>query len=505
MATVRKLRQLPQTYGLSGRRTRTPIVQSYGERGRRNYSIPELAQLQEISQGAKEVRIPKLPEPPFQTKMQGGGGPGMGQVGTEGLGQIDPDSNALSETIGNSIMGSAVGRGVKGGASMGLMGLLAKAPNEAILQAIPSALISSSLAPIGLINTIGGGIVAGELGQNAADDAVDQGYVLTPSDVEGVAAAGARGASSRGGLIGMGIKGAKSYIPGQRSPIQDAEEIAGQWAANSHVANITAMGPPPGSGIGGFGGTGPGANNFGVTDAGLVGPADSNEAISQAFGVTQGPSGSGSVGGIPQPPAMTGANIGVGNAPASVTTPGAQQQGGLVERGFSAPQGAPGTTTGNYGGRGGGGGSGSVGGNMGGDLGAPGSSPGAPGIGGPGADGGGGGGGGGTVICTELHRQGLMSDEVYKKDALYGSSLDDNVMDGYQVWGKPLARAMAKCHVLTMIVKPFALRWANHMAGNHNWFGAVSLRAGIPMCRAIGYCVAKMSCLLKRQVQSTSQ
>jgi hypothetical protein len=103
------------------------------------------------------------------------------------------------------------------------------------------------------------------------------------------------------------------------------------------------------------------------------------------------------------------------------------------------------------------------------------------GIGGEGADG-----GDGTVICTELHRQGLMSDEVYKVDSEYGKSLDGDIIRGYQSFGIPIARAMAKSPILTAIVKPMALKWAYHMAGQHNIFGKIALTLGIPVCRWIG-------------------
>ena len=92
-------------------------------------------------------------------------------------------------------------------------------------------------------------------------------------------------------------------------------------------------------------------------------------------------------------------------------------------------------------------------------------------------------GGEGTYICTELHRQGLMSDEIYEADAAFGRTLPDEVMEGYSVFAIPVARWMAKSRLLTAVIKPFALRWANHMAGSENWFGKWALKAGIPFCR----------------------
>jgi len=128
---------------------------------------------------------------------------------------------------------------------------------------------------------------------------------------------------------------------------------------------------------------------------------------------------------------------------------------------------------------------GGAGAGAGGSLG-PAGTPGATGMGGPVGGDGGDGGGDGTVICTELHRQGLMPEEIYKADSEYGKSLDDDTMRGYLSWGIPVAGAMGKSPILTAIVKPFALNWAYHMAGEHNSFGKIALAVGIPICRWLG-------------------
>ena len=178
----------------------------------------------------------------------------------------------------------------------------------------------------------------------------------------------------------------------------------------------------------------------------------------------------------------------LGNVMSAATGRGATENTiNMIATGPTSNQGDP--TTGNYGG--------AEGGSTGTGVGS--SAPGSPGVGGLGGEtgatgqgeGGDGGGGGGTVVCTELHRQGLMSDEIYEKDVLYGSTLDDHARDGYLVWGKPLAALMAKSRLLTTIVKYPALKWANHMAGSPNWFGYVALRVGIPMCRMI----SRLKCL----------
>lgn len=95
----------------------------------------------------------------------------------------------------------------------------------------------------------------------------------------------------------------------------------------------------------------------------------------------------------------------------------------------------------------------------------------------------------GTVICTELYRQGLMSKEIYQKDQAYGEHFianDPEVYYGYALWATPIAKGMAKSKLLTNIMKPFALAWANQMAGNNNNLGRAILWIGVPICRLIG-------------------
>jgi len=107
----------------------------------------------------------------------------------------------------------------------------------------------------------------------------------------------------------------------------------------------------------------------------------------------------------------------------------------------------------------------------------------APGVAADGGDGG----GDGTVICTELHRQGLMPDDIYKADADFGKSLDDDTIRGYHLWGKPVARAMRKSPLLTWLIKPLVLSWAHTMAGSgSSLFWSLALKMGMPVCRFIG-------------------
>lgn len=98
----------------------------------------------------------------------------------------------------------------------------------------------------------------------------------------------------------------------------------------------------------------------------------------------------------------------------------------------------------------------------------------------------------GKVICTELHRQGLLSDEVYAADARFGRKQDGDVMAGYHAWAIPLVRAMRESRLVAALVKPIALSWAENMAymegvrDKPNHIGAIIHKIGLPICRFIG-------------------
>ncbi|MEG3619000.1 hypothetical protein V5T82_11085 [Magnetovibrio sp. PR-2] len=106
---------------------------------------------------------------------------------------------------------------------------------------------------------------------------------------------------------------------------------------------------------------------------------------------------------------------------------------------------------------------------------------------------------GGTVICTELHRRGLLSDAIYNADSRFGVRLafhDPDVIVGYHFWAKPLVKVMRRSDFLTLIIyHGFAKAWAEEMAGREglNSIGTVRGRAlmnlGVPLCRWIGQCV----------------
>lgn len=107
--------------------------------------------------------------------------------------------------------------------------------------------------------------------------------------------------------------------------------------------------------------------------------------------------------------------------------------------------------------------------------------------------------GGMSVICTELHRQGIMPDDIYAADTFYGAMcIDEQTLRGYRFLASPVARQMSKSKLLTSIVAPLAMSWANNMAHfvglpgtQRNWLGAAIGLVGELLCHAVGHFVAK--------------
>ena len=90
-----------------------------------------------------------------------------------------------------------------------------------------------------------------------------------------------------------------------------------------------------------------------------------------------------------------------------------------------------------------------------------------------------------TVLCTELNRQGVMSDELYIKESQATKNIPENVKDGYRLWAIPLVNKMKKSKKLTKFLTPFIMSFANHLAGNKNILGKVLLSIGLPICSVI--------------------
>jgi hypothetical protein len=104
-------------------------------------------------------------------------------------------------------------------------------------------------------------------------------------------------------------------------------------------------------------------------------------------------------------------------------------------------------------------------------------------------------GGASTVICTELHRQGFMSDYIRDADQRYGDMIMETrpeVMLGYHYWALPIVNLMKKSRAFTTLVWFVAKPWSHQMAyemgamQKGNWIGKSLMQVGILFSGIIG-------------------
>ena len=106
----------------------------------------------------------------------------------------------------------------------------------------------------------------------------------------------------------------------------------------------------------------------------------------------------------------------------------------------------------------------------------------------------------GSVICTELYRQGLMDEVIFKADQAFGMHLRNNnreALVGYHFWAKPVVSLMQKSSAFTQMVNVLARPWSYEMAhrmgtrDKGSFVGKLLMDAGVPICRGIGRAVMR--------------
>ena len=111
-----------------------------------------------------------------------------------------------------------------------------------------------------------------------------------------------------------------------------------------------------------------------------------------------------------------------------------------------------------------------------------------------------GGGNGGKVICTETHRLGYMSDELYNADKEHAEKYfynDVAVGVGYHSWAKPFVRSIKGNIEFVKKGVPIAVEWSKHAAyemgviNEDSEIGKVLLETGIPLSRELGDMMVK--------------
>ena len=121
---------------------------------------------------------------------------------------------------------------------------------------------------------------------------------------------------------------------------------------------------------------------------------------------------------------------------------------------------------------------------------------------------------GGTVICTELNRQGLLSDDMYQADANFGRTLSKTTLRGYHIWARPVVSLMQRSETATKIVEMIARPWTIEMAHRMgvleegSSIGKGMMLVGIPISWIIGAVVTigdTVAALIFEAVRSVSK
>jgi len=141
------------------------------------------------------------------------------------------------------------------------------------------------------------------------------------------------------------------------------------------------------------------------------------------------------------------------------------------------------------------------------NKGAPGvgSCPGSPGAtscsAGAAGAGGGGGGGGGKIICTKLYELGMLPENIYSADQLFGAKLVEtrpDIYNGYRAWAEIVVDWMNGSNGPNIQrwalswAKDIATPWAEHMAykmnilDKDNLIGRCLSTVGMPICKVVG-------------------
>jgi len=95
-----------------------------------------------------------------------------------------------------------------------------------------------------------------------------------------------------------------------------------------------------------------------------------------------------------------------------------------------------------------------------------------------------------TVICTELHRQGLLSSTLYNHPAAtaHFRNLHPYTIAGYQLWGMGVAERMRTSKLLSYLMLPVArARYEMVTTGRFNLLGAATIYIGQPVCFVLGF------------------
>ena len=94
-----------------------------------------------------------------------------------------------------------------------------------------------------------------------------------------------------------------------------------------------------------------------------------------------------------------------------------------------------------------------------------------------------------TVICTELHRQGLLPSALYNHPAAqkHFNSIHPYTLAGYHLWAMRVVDLMKHSPLLCHLLLPIATaRYKMITSGRTNLMGWLTIRVGHPVCFILG-------------------
>lgn len=102
----------------------------------------------------------------------------------------------------------------------------------------------------------------------------------------------------------------------------------------------------------------------------------------------------------------------------------------------------------------------------------------------------------GTVICTELYRQGYITQiQLSLENVWINKYMDNTIYTGYRAWADWVVKGMKKSKTFSNFVALFGkafVQECNHYAAPStykcNILGKIVIHIGIPICRLIGQC-----------------
>jgi len=97
----------------------------------------------------------------------------------------------------------------------------------------------------------------------------------------------------------------------------------------------------------------------------------------------------------------------------------------------------------------------------------------------------------GWVICTELNKQGKLSDELYAASGKRALTLPKEVINGYHFWAVPLTRKLRTSRFLSSVFAYLAKSRCEYLLGKPRIWGWLSVALGEPICGMIGHKVGR--------------